>query len=111
MAEHDYAEPQVVAGRRMHGGFLADGTYQPPRTAIRAGRRGLDRGAPRPGRRSARRRRLAARRASRLPNVEQQRVLLRNGLGETFWNSLTIIGKIEAGAGCSPTSPSPTCAA
>ena len=32
----------------------------------------------------------------RLPNVEQSRVLLRNGLGETFWNTLTITGKIEA---------------
>src|SRR3546814_6444717 len=32
----------------------------------------------------------------RLPSVDQQRVLLRNGLGESFWNSLTIIGKIEA---------------
>lgn len=32
----------------------------------------------------------------RLPNVEQSKVLLRNGLGETFWNTLTITGKIEA---------------
>ncbi|MDZ7674876.1 MAG: hypothetical protein U5K30_07405 [Acidimicrobiales bacterium] len=96
MAEHDYAEPQMVAGRRMHGGFLADGTYTPPRTRIRAGavdawtealrERGGD---------------LLDAKASlldgvRLPNTDQQRVLLRNGLGETFWNSLTIIGKIEA---------------
>src|SRR3546814_12099614 len=32
----------------------------------------------------------------RLPSVDQQRVLLRNGLGESFWNSLTLIGQIEA---------------
>lgn len=96
MEDHDYAEPQVIAGRRMHGGFLADGTYQPPRTKVRgpaidAWTKALrDCGGE-----------LFDADASlldgvRLPNVEQQRVLLRNGLGETFWNNLTIIGKIEA---------------
>lgn len=96
MEEHDYAEPQVVEGRRMHGGFLADGTYQPPRTKVRgpaidAWTKSLrDRGGE-----------LFDADASlldgvRLPNIEQQRVLLRNGLGQTFWNNLTIIGKIEA---------------
>ncbi|MFP5577148.1 MAG: hypothetical protein ACLGIZ_02785 [Acidimicrobiia bacterium] len=96
MEDHDYAEPQVVAGRRMHGGFLADGTYQPPRTkvrgpAIEAWTTALrDRGGE-----------LFDADASlldgaRLPSIDQQRVLLRNGLGETFWNNLTIIGKIEA---------------
>jgi hypothetical protein len=96
MEDHDYAEPQVVDGRRMHGGFLADGTYQPPRTKVRgpaidAWTKALrDRGGE-----------IFDADASlldgvRLPSIEQQRVLLRNGLGETFWNSLTIIGKIEA---------------
>ena len=95
MEDHDYAEPQVIAGRRMHGGFLADGTYQPPRTKVRgpaidAWTKALrDRGGE-----------LFDADASlldgvRLPNVDQQRVLLRNDLGETFWNNLTIIGKIE----------------
>jgi len=96
LADHDYAEPQVVAGRRVHGGFLADGTYAPPRTAVR--QPAID----------AWTEALRARGGDildadsslldgvRLPNVEQQRVLLRNGLGESFWNSLTIIGKIEA---------------
>ena len=96
MAEHDYAEPHVIAGRRMHGGFLADGTYTPPRTRVRGPAieswtealraRGGD---------------LFDADASlltgvRVPTVDQQRVLLRNDLGESFWNSLTIIGKIEA---------------
>ena len=96
MEDHDYAEPQVVAGRRMHGGFLADGTYQPPRTKVRgpaidAWTKALrDRGGE-----------LFEADATlldgvRLPSIAQQRVLLRNGLGETFWNNLTIIGKIEA---------------
>ncbi|MFP5322165.1 MAG: hypothetical protein ACLGIC_10010 [Acidimicrobiia bacterium] len=96
MTDHDYAEPHLVAGRRMHGGFLADGTYVPPRTKVRQpavdawtealrarGGDVLDADA-------------SLLDGARLPNVEQQRVLLRNGLGESFWNSLTIIGKIEA---------------
>ncbi len=96
LTDHDYAEPQVVAGRRVHGGFTDDGEYHPPRTAVRGPAvdawtealrtRGGD---------------LFDADASlldgvRLPNVDQQRVLLRNGLGETFWNNLTVIGKIEA---------------
>ena len=96
MAEHDYAEPHVIAGRRMHGGFLADGTYVPPRTKIRGAAIDAwtaalrDRGGD-----------LFDAHASlldgqRLPNVEQSRILLRNDLGESFWNTLTIIGKIEA---------------
>ena len=31
LSSHDYAAPHVVAGRTLHGGFLADGTYMPPR--------------------------------------------------------------------------------
>jgi hypothetical protein len=96
MAEHDYAGQHVIDGRRMHGGFLADGTYTPPRTkvrgpAIEAWSRALrSRGGE-----------LFDANASlltgvRVPTVDQQRVLLRNDLGESFWNSLTIIGKIEA---------------
>lgn len=96
MRDHEYAEPHIVAGRRIHGGFLADGRYQPPRALVREP--ALDAWA-------------AALRArggdlldadasllggERLPSVEQSRVLLRNGLGETFWNDLTITGKIEA---------------
>src|SRR3546814_171460 len=88
MEDHDYVQPQVVDGRRMHGGFLADGTYQPPRTkvrgpAIEAWTKALrDRGGE-----------IFDADASlldgvRLPSVDQQRVLLRNGLGESFWHSL-----------------------
>ena len=96
MAEHDYAEPHVIDGRRMHGGFLADGTYTPPRTKVRGpaidawsealrsrGGELFDADA-------------SLLTGARVPTVDQQRVLLRNDLGESFWNSLTIIGKIEA---------------
>lgn len=80
----------------MHGGFRPDGSYQPPRALVRepalqAWTQALRAhgGAP-----------LAADSSLlggvRLPSVEQSKVLLRNGLGETFWNTLTITGKIEA---------------
>ncbi len=96
MLDHPGLAPHVVTGRVMHGGFHPDGSYQPPRAlvrepALRAWERALIErgGAP-----------LSADASLlggvRLPTVEQSRVLLRHGLGETFWNSLTITGKIEA---------------
>ena len=95
MSNHEYATPHVIGGRRMHGGFDASGTYVPPRAKLRnealdAWTAALkDRGGN-----------LFAADASlltgaRMPNVEQQRILLRNGLGQTFWNGLTTTGKIE----------------
>ena len=96
LRDHPDLVPHVVAGVPMHGGFRADGSYQPPRALVRvpalleweAALRARG-GAP-----------LAADSSLlggvRLPSVEQSRVLLRHGLGETFWNSLTITGKIEA---------------
>lgn len=96
MLDHPDLEPHVVAGRLMHGGFRADGSYQPPRAFVRVpaldawtaalterGGKPLDAHASLLG-------------GARTPTVEQSRVLLRHGLGESFWNSLTIIGKIEA---------------
>lgn len=96
MAEDDYAAPHVIEGRRMHGGFLADGTYSPPRlkhrgpaidawtAALRA--RGGDLLDADPSMLDG----------TRTPTIEQQSMLIANGLGVGFWNSLTIIGKIEA---------------
>lgn len=92
---HDYARPHEIGGQRLHGGFDAQGNYVPPRAmdreealahwaeALRA--RGGD---------------LLDADSSllsgpRVPNTEQQRMLLREGLGQTFWNGLTITGKIE----------------
>lgn len=96
MLDHPDLAPHVVAGVLMHGGFRPDGSYQPPRALVREPALGawqlalVERGgAP-----------LAADASLlggvRLPTVEQSRVLLRHGLGETFWNTLTITGKIEA---------------
>lgn len=96
MMDHPDLAPHVVAGQPMHGGFRPDGSYQPPRALVREAALGawqaalVERGgAP-----------LAADASLlgglRMPSVEQSRVLLRHGLGETFWNTLTITGKIEA---------------
>jgi hypothetical protein len=96
LREHDYARPHIVAGHRIHGGFLADGTYQPPRALVREpalqawGQALRVRGGD-----------LLAADASllggaRVPNVAQSQVLIRSGLDRFFWNSLTITGKIEA---------------
>ncbi len=96
MLDHPDLAPHLVAGSHMHGGFRPDGTYQPPRALVREPALGawqnalLERGgAPLDADASL----LGG---VRLPTVEQSRVLLRHGLGETFWNSLTITGKIEA---------------
>lgn len=96
MLGHPDLAPHLVAGVRMHGGFRPDGSYQPPRALVREPALGawqaalVERGGA-----------LLAADSSllggvRLPTVEQSRVLLRHGLGETFWNTLTITGKIEA---------------
>lgn len=96
LAHHDYARPLEVAGYRLHGGFDATDAYVPPRTlhrwpAVRAWREQLRaRGWP-----------LLDADATLLrtgpyPSFEQQKFLLRHDLAQTFWNSLTITGMIEA---------------
>ena len=95
-ASHDYAQPQVEAGHRLHGGFDASGRYLSPRLlyrgpAIEAWTEALrDRGGELlPADNSL----LAG---VRFPSEAQQKLLLREGLGQTFWNMLTITGRIEA---------------
>jgi len=93
--EHEYARSQEIDGRRLHGGFDAAGHYVPPRSkgraeAIRVWTEEL----------RARGGDLFEADASlltgpRMPSVAQQRLLLKEGIGTPFWNSLTITGKIE----------------
>lgn len=96
LAEHPYARPLEVAGYRLHGGFDEAGRYLPPRTlhrwpAVRAWQEALlARGFPLI---EATTRLLSA---GAYPNDAQQKLLLRHGLGQTLWNSLTITGVIEA---------------
>lgn len=95
-AEHDYATPHVECGLKLHGGFDVDGHYLSPRTkhrwqAIEAWTRQLnERGVP------------IVEATTKLltepnfPNVEQQVLLLKHGIEQSFWDSLTITGLIEA---------------
>ena len=96
LRSHDYARPQVEAGHRLHGGFDAAGKYIPPRTLLR--KPALDAWTEQLRARGGD---LLAADSSllsgvRYPSDAQQKLLIREGLGQTFWNSLTIIGMIEA---------------
>jgi hypothetical protein len=95
-SNHAFATPHVVAGRRMHGGFDASGHYLPPRSSIRS-----EALAHWQSQLESAGGALFAADASlltgpRMPNVEQQRLLIHNGMTRPFWNGLTITGKIEA---------------
>jgi hypothetical protein len=96
MADCTYARRQVVGEHRLHGGFDADGNYLPPRSlnrprAIEAWAAALrERGGDLLDADAS----LLA--GARYPTVQQSKLLLLEGLGESFWNSLTITGKIEA---------------
>ena len=107
LQSHDYARPNVIGSTTMHGGFDESGTYIPPRIkgrsiAIANWTRALrDRGGD-----------LLAADSSllsgpRCPNVEQQCLLIREGMSRVFWNTLTITGKIEGRGRMLATMPLP----
>ena len=92
MADHAFAQEQFIAGAKMHGGFDEAGTYVSPRTlhrwpAVRAWKQTLE---AKGGKILDATTELLSR--SNYPTREQQKFLLRNGLGQTFWNSLTVTG-------------------
>lgn len=96
LRSHAWARPHVEAGRRLHGGFDAEGRYVPPRLLHRAPAVAAWTAALR-----ARGGDLLPADSSllagiRFPSEAQQKLLIREGLGQTFWNTLTITGKIEA---------------
>jgi hypothetical protein len=96
LSSHPYVRPHEAAGYRLHGGFVEDGSYVSPRTlvrwpAVRAWGEALQRrGWPLIDASG----RLLEREG--YPTFEQQKLLLKNGLGHALWNSLTITGIIEA---------------
>jgi hypothetical protein len=96
MRDHEHTSPHVVNGRLLHGGILAHGTYQPPRALVREQTLAAWEAALRARGGTPLDADASLLNGDRVPSVEQGRVLLRHGLGETFWNSLTITGKIEA---------------
>jgi hypothetical protein len=96
VAEHEYVVPHVAAGFRLHGGLDADGRYLSPRTRVRA-----------PAVRAWQERLRdeghvllpadpSLLRAGPYPSHEQVRCLLRHGIDQGLWNTLTITGIIEA---------------
>jgi hypothetical protein len=95
LREHDYAAKHVECGRVLHGGFDADGLYMSPRMLVRAP--AVDRWTAKLRGRGgdimdANSSLLAG---TRYPSVAQAKLLLKEGLGQSFWNSLTITGHIE----------------
>jgi len=95
LTDHPFDRPQVVKGHRLHGGFIA-GVYQSPRALVRSRALGAWRQALESRGGSLLDAHAGLLSGLRIPNSRQQMVLVRNGLDQTFWNSLTIIGKIEA---------------
>ena len=96
MASHDYARPHERAGYKLHGGFLADGTYESPRVlnrwpAVKAWQEQLTaKGWPLIDAT------VQLLKRGNYPNIPQERFLLGHGIGQPLWNSLTITGVIEA---------------
>ncbi len=96
MQSLDYASPQIEAGQRLHGGFNAAGQYMCPRMrnrgpAFAAWTKELESNG---GELMAADSSLLA--GIRFPSLAQQKLMLFEGLGQSFWNSLTITGRIEA---------------
>ena len=95
-ADHDYQTLHVECGQKLHGGFDPDGHYLSPRTkhrwdAVNNWHKQLEgRGVP-----------IVEASTTLLtepnfPNVPQQVLLLKHGIEQSFWDSLTITGLIEA---------------
>ena len=96
MRSHDYAQPQIEAGQRLHGGFDDGGQYVPPRTLLRepAVEAWIEALRARGGDLMAADSSLLA--GIRYPSTAQIKLLIKEGLGQGFYNTLTITGKIEA---------------
>ena len=96
LASHAYAAPQREGGFLLHGGFDAKDRYIPPRSlhrarAIEAWTEHLHERGSQPLQTDA-----SLLNGIRYPNASQMKFLLLSGLGQTFWNTLTITGHIEA---------------
>ena len=96
IADHPFAQLQIEAGYRLHGGFDERGNYISPRIlnrwpAVQAWQQALkERGEPiidASGRLLKR---------GPYPTTDQQKFLLAAGDGESLWNGLTVTGVIEA---------------
>lgn len=99
LASHEYADPLLAAGRTCHGGFLADGSYQPPRTLYRepAIEAWLDSHTSRFGTQPLD---LPLDTwPENFPNVAQAKYLVSQGVTEPIISTLTRIGTVEGFGG------------
>ncbi len=96
MRDHADLTDHVVMGQRVHGGFNADGEYQPPRALVREPALDAWTAALRERGGDVFPADASLLAGVRVTNADQQSVLLRNGLGRWFWDMLTVTGKIEA---------------
>ncbi len=96
LSSHEFAKPQIEAGHRIHGGFLENGAYQPPRALLREPALGAWTAALRERGGEWLEADASLLSGIRYPNAAQMKLLLQEGQGLTFWNMLTITGHIEA---------------
>lgn len=99
LADHDYAEPQVVAGVRCHGGYDDSGTYMSPRTRNRVPAIAAWQHAHRSTFGTDIIDVPLAMWPEHYPNVDQARFLLDNGIPEPIIAVLTRIGTVEGFGG------------
>ncbi|HWF78063.1 MAG TPA: hypothetical protein VN694_12895 [Caulobacteraceae bacterium] len=95
LSDHPFARPNSFGGKRLHGGYGADGTYISPRTlvrwpAIHAWQASL---RAKGGELIDASTRLLH--APHFPNLAQMKLLLKAGVTLPLWNSLTTTGIIE----------------
>ena len=95
LQNHDFAQPHIANGQRLHGGLDSAGTYIPPRAAgrERAMQAWTEALRNRGGELFDADSTLLT--GVQLPTVAQQQLLIRRGVTEPFYNGLTITGKIE----------------
>lgn len=107
LSDHEYAHPHEINGQKLHGGFAENGDYIPPRSKIRPqaienwSKALRSRGGDLLDANSS----LLT--GPRVPNVRQQCLLIKEGMSRSFWNGLTVTGKIEGRGRMLSTMPIP----
>ncbi len=96
MADDDYARPHEEADYKLHGGFDAEGRYVSPRMKVRGPALERWREQLRKGGGKLLDADSTLLSGETFPTVGQTKLMLRHGIDQGIWNSLTITGVIEA---------------
>ncbi len=96
LSDHQYERRLVSVGYELHGGFDHDDQYQSPRTLVRWPAVKAWQGQLKQREWPLIDATTELLKRSNYPNLQQQQFLLKNGHGQSLWNSLTITGFIEA---------------